>query len=639
MKVKRFKPCYAIGLFLALLSPAIMKAQTADKKLKKLSLEELMNIEVTSVSKSAEKLTEVASAIQVITQQDILRSAATSIPEALKLASNLQVSQVSSHHWAISARGFNNSYANKLLVMIDGRTVYSPLFAGVLWDAQNIMLEDVERIEIISGPGGSLWGANAVNGVINIITKNATETKGIVASATVGTFLDDMLEARYGGGLGQKFSYRVYGQYRDLDNTYLRNGNKNNDEWRSSQGGFNATWTPANDNELTFQGNFYGGRDKTGDKPSSMDGQNLMGKWKYTISEKSEFVVQAYADRTWRHDFASIFTDELYTYDIELQHSFALKANQKILLGAGYRYMDDWTQMSTSIIGFVPKDRKMSLFSSFVQDEISFFKDALKLTIGSKLQHNNFSGFELQPSARAAWVPYKQHTIWGAVSRAVRAPSRIDVDYNYHVNPSMPSLAGGPDFVSEKVIAYELGYRVQPTQSISLSLATFYNSYDDLRSVEVSPGTQIYHIKNGIKGSARGLEFLGNFLVTDKWSLKGGYSYFWKVLKNKPSNQNPQSASASLGSDAEHIGLVQSILNLPAGFQFDVVARYISDLPVPQSSPAVSSYYGLDARIGFQPVKHFEISVSGQNLLKKKHIETGNTQIDRSFFGKVTWRY
>lgn len=608
-------------------------------ELKKLSVEELMNIEVTSVSKRPERLIDAASAIQVITREDIQRSAATTVPEALRLSSNLQVTQLNSRHWIISSRGFNNIFANKLLVMIDGRTVYSPLFAGVFWDAQNVVLEDVDRIEIISGPGGTLWGANAVNGVINIITRNSKNTQGIFVSGAYGSALKKQVEARYGGSIGSKLAYRVYSQFSDRNETTLSNGNDDTDQWRHGQGGFQIDWDPSDVDVITLQGNFYGGKQHDSPNLLSIDGQNLMGKWSHTFSERSDIIIQAYADRTWRHDIT--IDDELETYDIDFQHHYVASKRHNLVWGMGYRFMDDETWNSTQFVGLLPTDRKMSLFSSFIQDEITLIPERLKFTLGSKLQHTNFTGFEIQPSARIAWTPQKkQHTLWSAVSRAVRAPSRIDVDYHipaYIVPPDRPSVAGGPNFISEKLIAYELGYRVHPTHLFSLSLATFYNHYDDLYSVEALPGTKTYQIQNGAKGYSKGAELSGNLQLIPNWRMRGGYTYFSKKLKNKPGNVTPASALTNLGVDAEHQFVLQSIMDLPKDFNLDITWRYVDDLPSTQFRTEVKSYFNLDTRLAWS-FKQLEISLVGQNLLKKQHVEFGN-YIPRSIYGKVIWRY
>ncbi|TZF86403.1 TonB-dependent receptor (plasmid) [Pedobacter sp. BS3] len=618
--------------------------QLSSQKLKDLSIEELMGIEVTSVSKTPEKLTEAASAIQVITQQDIQRSAATNVPEALRLVPNLQVTQLNSRHWIISARGFNSTFSNKLLVMIDGRTVYSPLFAGVFWDAQSVLLEDVDRIEVISGPGAALWGANAVNGVINIITKSAKDTQGLFVSAGGGTFLQRFAEARYGGKIGSEANYRIYAQHNDRDHTFLPNGTDNMDKWRFSQAGFDLDWNLSQADMLNVQGNFYMGKERDSPPASGIDGQNIMGKWTHNLSDSSNIIVQAYADRTWRVELdpENMLSDELTTYDFDFQHNLSPGKYHRFIWGLGYRFMNDKTHNFTQFVGFVPADRKMHLFSSFVQDEISV-SQKFKLTLGAKLQHTTFTGFEIQPNARLSYLLTKQQVLWAAASRAVRAPSRIDVDYHIPVYPlpdSVRHVAGGPDFASEKVMAYELGYRIQPFRGLSLSLATFYNQYDDLYSVVPLPDTKVYQIQNGAEGHSYGAELSGNYVLSTNWRLRGGYTYFFKKVKNKPDNVTDPATLAGLGVDANHQAVLQSILDLPANFQLDITARYSDPLPTTIYNLYVPAYFTLDTRIAWKFQKRLEFSVNGQNLLKKRHTEVGpNRQIPRNIYGKIVWRY
>lgn len=636
--------CFFVLIFLAVTSFSGF-SQDVDSlsiaSLKRLTIEELMNIEVTSVSKRPERLVEVASAIQVITRDDIHRSAATNIPEALRLASNLQVTQLNSHHWNISARGFNSAFSNKLLVMIDGRTVYSPLFAGVFWDAQNVLLEDVERIEIISGPGGTLWGANAVNGVINIITRSSKDTQGLFASTGAGSSIRKFAEARYGNKINDNISYRIYGQHYDRMPTLLKNGTDNVDKWNLTQGGFQIDWAATNADAMSVQGNFYGGIEKTDPKSSSIDGQNVMGRWTHVFSEKSELSIQAYYDRTWRIDVPSTIDDQLETYDIDVQHNFIVGNNHNIIWGGGYRLMDDQTWNRTQYVGFLPADRTMHLLSGFIQDEITLLPNKLKFTFGTKLQHTNFTGFEFLPSARITWIPKEHHMIWSAISRAVRAPSRIDADYHipaYKVPSNLPSVAGGPNFVSEKLIAYELGYRIQPSANASLSLATFYNSYDDLYSVEALPETSTYQIQNGVYGYSYGTELSGNFQLSVNWRLKAGYTYFRKNLKNKPENISDPSLLSTLGMDAKHQAVLQSIIDLPWNFSFDLTSRYVDGLPSTPYNSRVPAYAILDSRIAWQH-KGIELSVVGQNLLDQYHVEIGDKQIQRGIYGKITWKH
>jgi iron complex outermembrane receptor protein len=602
--------------------------------LKKLSIEELMNVEVevTSVSGHPEKYTEVASAIQVITNEDIRRSAATSLPEVLRLMPNLQVSQYNSYAWIIGARGFNAIFANKLLVMIDGRTVYSPLFAGVFWDAQSVLLEDVERIEVISGPGGTLWGANAVNGVINIITKSAAKTKGLYATVTRGTYLKNSGTARYGDNIGAHLSYRIFVQGHERSNTFVPGNTDNTDKWNFLQSGFRVDWQPPGKNKISWQGNVYGGTERTAPQHSAFDGQNVLGRWNHTFSERAEVTLQLYFDRTWRRDIPSTFSDELTTYDFDFQNRIGIGRRHNILWGAGYRKMHNLTQNSTLFVGFVPKDRDLELFGGFLQDEFLLIPEVFKITLGAKVQHNNFTGAEVQPSARVTYMPGKDHTLWAALSRAVRTPSRIDVDYHipvFPVAPSVQNVAGGPNFQSEKVVAYELGYRMQPLSSLFISLALFHNRYDDLYSVEVLPGTRTYQIQNGTQGHSEGIEFSGTFQPLKTWRIRGGYTYFKKKLENKPGRIYNFSA---LGNDANNRFLVQSILDLPWNFQTDVTVRYVESLP----EPYIPAYFAFDIRLAWV-YKILELSLTGQNLFKGRHKEFG-MEIPQNIYGRIACR-
>lgn len=618
-----------------------VSAQLSAQDIKSLTVEELMNIEVISVSKMPEKLTGVASAIQVITNQDIQRSAATSVPEALRLASNLQVTQVNSRHWAISSRGFTSTFSNKLLVMIDGRTVYSPLFAGVFWDAQQVMLEDVDRIEVISGPGETLWGANAVNGIINIITKSSKETQGLYAAAATGSNLQRLAEARYGGKAGTDITYRLYASYNRRNHTILTDGNDNTDNWDIAQTGFTMDWDVSEKNSVNVQGNFYMGKEYKSTTTPTIDGQNIMAKWIHKSSATSGFTLQAYIDRTWRTTIP--INDELYTSDLDFQHHSKIGKIHTIIWGVGYRYLNSKTQNNTRRVGFLPNDRKMQLLSGFVQDEIVVLPERLKVTIGTKLQHNEFTDFEVQPSVRLSYTPLKHHFIWAAASRAVRTPSRIDVDYfspPFPVPPTTPSITGGPDFNSEKLIAGELGYRTQPLSGLTVSLAGFYNVYDDLYSIEAIPGTRTSQIRNGVEGTTFGLEFSGNYVVSGSWNLRAGYTWLDKDLRNKPGNVANPAALGVLGTDANHMALLQSALNLPANMQFDVVVRYMDELPATLSNKRVPSYITMDSRIAWKYRKGLELSINGQNLFDKRHLEIGNgAEIPRGIFGKLILRY
>lgn len=607
--------------------------------LKKLPFEELFKIEITTVSRRPERLVDAASAIQVITPEEIRRSGATSLPEALRLATNLQVAQVDSRQWAISARGFNSTTANKLLVLIDGRTVYTPLFSGVFWDVQNVMLEDIERIEVISGPGATLWGSNAVNGVINVITKSARDTQGALLSAGGGSLLRGFGNARYGDKIGKDIYFRVYGMGFDRDNTDLQSGRDGVNTWHLGQGGFRADWLPASGANVKVQGNFYGGeiaQPAPGDV--TVDGQNLLGRWTQPLSGTSEVSLQLYWDRTQRRIPRAI-AEVLNTYDVEFQHRFLLDERHRFIWGADYRFLHDDVNNSKAI-AFLPGRRDLHLASGFLQDDITLLNDQLILTLGSKFEYNTYSGFEVQPSARLAWMPIANHTLWTAISRAVRTPSRIDTEVFAPATPPFALRGGGARFESETVIAYELGYRTELTERLGFSLSTFFNDYDDIRSVEPiagAPGQTI--ILNGLRAKSYGVELSLAWQATPWWRLRGGYTFFKKRIFFGDSQDVNRGRSE--GNDPHHQFLIQSMINLPANVEFDSVLRYVDNLN--QVGPLVPNYVALDLRLGWRPTPNWEFALVGQNLLEKRHPEFGapatRQEIPRSVYGKVTWKF
>jgi len=614
--------------------------------LKEKSLKELMEVMVTSVSKKAEKLSEAASAITVITQEDIRRSGATSLPEALRLAPNLEVAQVDSHEWAISARGFNSTTANKLLVLIDGRSVYTPLFSGVFWDVQDTVLEDIDRIEVISGPGATVWGANAVNGVINILTKSARDTQGFLLYGGGGTEQRAFGGVRYGGQLGTNAYYRVYTKYFDRDDTPLPNGVDGQDAWQMGQGGFRVDWYPGEANQLTVQGDGYGGAIN---QPANGDirvaGGNLLGRWSHTFSEESDLKAQFYYDRTHRQ-VPLTFAEDLDTYDFDLQHRFPLGERQDIVWGLNYRLSEDRVA-NTPNFAFLPAQLSFQLFSAFVQDEITLVRDRLRLTLGSKFEHNDFSGFEFQPSGRLSWTVTSRQTLWAAISRAVRTPSRIDQDFFVPNNSPPPpfALAGGPEFVSEELRAYELGYRVRPIDRLSFSLAAFYNDYDNLRSLEPgSPSGPPFTVGNGLEGESYGAELAGSYQMTSWWRWQAGYTYLQEHIRLKPGSLDFNQARGE-GSDPENQFSVRSSIDLPGDVELDAALRYVDVLQNIANGVrgTVPSYLELDVRLSWMPVKNLELSVVGQNLLDRQHPEfgfpTSRHEIQRGAFVKVTWRF
>lgn len=633
--------CLSIGCASTL--PAV--AQQAQQDFADLSLEQLANIDVTSVSKKSERLIDAAASVFVITHDDIRRSGATSLGEALRLAPNLQVAQTGADTFAISSRGFNNSnaLANKLLVLIDGRTVYSPVYSGVFWDQQDVMLEDVDRIEVISGPGGTLWGANAVNGVINIITKPASATQGGLVSMGGGdnAFGGAM---RYGGKLGDTGHLRVYGKASDFSNTENAAGTPLQDGWFLQQGGFRADWG-SEARKFTIQGDAYNGKsdDRTLGGPIKVDGLNLLARWNERFDSGSDLQVQTYFDRSDREDQAG-FQGDSDTYDIEFQHGIPLGAH-KILWGAGYRESHDTVQ-STSIGGpiaflvtsFQPESQTLKWENVFVQDEISL-TPMLKFTLGFKFEKNDYTGWENLPSARIAWKPTDSQLVWGAVSRAVRAPARLDRDFRLNLsvpilNFNQPAILGGPNFVSEVANVGELGYRSQAWNKLTYSITLFYSDYDKLRSGQPAPA----YIENMMGGYTYGIESWASYQATDTWRLSGGLMELREHLGLEPGSLDPTGPSA-LGNDPEHQFMLRSSFNLTPRHDFDVTVRNVSGL----HNPDVPGYTAFDARLAWRPEDNVELSATIRNLFDPGHVEFGDpataSEVARSFFLKAVMKF
>jgi iron complex outermembrane recepter protein len=632
--------------------------EVSTSSLKMLSVEDLMNVEVTSVTRHPQKLLDSASAIQVITQEDIRRSGATSIPEALRLADNLQVAQKNSHDWAISARGFNTALANKLLVMIDGRTVYTPLYSGVFWDVQDYPLEDIDRIEVISGPGGTLWGANAVNGVINIITKSAADTQGLYAEAGGGSQPENLEAARFGGSLGQNANYRVYGKFFDRGDEILTDGASAADAWHQGRTGFRMdSGGPAPD-KFTVQGDYYDGHEETAlGRDTNTSGDNVLGRWTRVFSDVSDLSLQAYLDQTHIEVPEGPLTiagtpfsppgtlyDDLTTYDVDFQHRFQVGPSNHVVWGLGYRLTHD-VDLNAPALGFLPAVLDQRLYSGFLQDELAL-RSNLSLTVGSKLEHNDYTGFEYEPNARLSWILDSTQALWGAISRAVRTPSRIDEDLSEGVPPYLVLLKGSTDFTSESVVAYELGYRAQLNSQFNASISTFYNHYNDVRSTSFTPLTVLpLYFSNNLEGDTDGVEFSGNYRISDDWSLHAGYTFLNEHLRVKPGGFDLDNALNET-ADPRHQLSLRSSLNLPMHTAFDADLRWVDELhtnngPTPGTVPA---YFELNTRLAWQASKRLELSVVGQNLLHNHHAEYGfpgptGVEIERSVYGKVAWRY
>lgn len=631
--------------------------------LKQMSVEELMNIEVTSVTRHPEKLLQAPSAIQVITREEIRRSGATSIPEALRLADNLEVAQKNSHDWAISARGFNTALGNKLLVMIDGRTVYTPLYSGVFWDVQDYFLEDIDRIEVISGPGGTLWGANAVNGVINIITKGAADTKGLYAEAGGGNQLEEFGGARYGGTLGSNVDFRVYGKYFDRADEVFENGSRAPDSWHQERGGFRLDSQASPQDALSLHGDFYDGHenvDTGGVGAGEAGGGNVVGRWTHVFSDESDLSLQSYYDRTHLVDPiapvylgstlelapAGYLRDDLTTFDTDFQHRFALGTRNRIVWGVGYRYTHDVVRNAPGL-GFFPAVFNQSLYSAFVQDEFLLGHEWSAI-VGSKLEHNDYTGFEVEPNVRLEWGFATGQALWSAISRAARTPSRIDRNFTEPTPPALVLLEGSSDFKSEYVTAYELGYRGGLGSRITGSVSTFYNVYSDVRSTSFTPGTIVpLYFQNNLEGRTWGVELSGNYQVLEHWSLHAGYDFLEEHIRVKP-GQFDLSKGLNETADPKHQFSIRTALNLPWHVNLDAALRWVDVLPTNSGLPGtpgnVPSYFEADTRLAWQAAGGLELSVVGQNLLHAHHLEYGfpsptTVEIQRSVYGKIAWRY
>ena len=635
----------ALVVAFALGSAAPSKADTREPArmpppdaLKKMTVEQLLDLDVTSVSRRPEKLLAVPSAIQVITSEDVRRSGATNLPEALRLASNLEVAQVDSRQWAITARGFNNVFAGKMLVMVDGRSIYTPLYAGVYWDVQDVMLYDLDRIEVISGPGATQWGANAVNGVINITTKSAKDTQGGVLIGGAGSELRSSGGVRYGGRTASGVFYRVYAEYFERDDAARVSGSRANDSWHLSQGGFRADWDTNASDAFTLEGDGYDGYlGQFGPDNTRVNGFNVLGRWTRTLGPASDLRVQLYFDRTHRRIPGS-FTQNLGTTDLDFQHRFSLGAGHDIVWGLGYRLAAD-DILNSPAEAFVPAEVTRASFNAFLQDEIALSKDRLALTLGTKVERNEYTGFEIEPSLRLAFTPDRRQTLWTAVSRAIRTPSRIDRDLYSPATPPF-RIAGGANVVSEILIAYELGYRVQVSPDVAVSLAAFVNHYDNLRSLEPlnPPAPFPVEASSGLQGRSSGAEATVDWRIGPAWRLHAGYTELRVHSEVQPGSRDRPTRD-SIARDPNHQLRVRSTWDISPHWECDTELRYVS----PISNQRVPGYTEANLRLGWSPTGAWEWSLAGQNLLHKQHAEFsapgGRREIQRGVYGKATWRF
>ncbi|HEX2827059.1 MAG TPA: TonB-dependent receptor [Burkholderiales bacterium] len=621
------------SLKLAGFGAAALLAATADAsvRIEELSLEQLSDVVITSVSKREEALASAAASIYVITGEDIRRSGATTLPEALRLAPNLQVARADANQYAITARGFNNTLANRLLVLIDGRIVYSPLFSGVFWEVQDVVLEDVQRIEVISGPGGTLWGQNAVNGVINVITKAAADTQGLMVSAGGGN-RQRAVTTRYGGTLGGGGHYRAYAKYFDQTHSKQGNGAGIMDESARQQAGFRADWGTAS-NGFTVQGDAYQSNIQQAPGGSrDLGGANLIARWNHVREDGSTLQAQAYYDRVER-DQPGTIREELDIFNAEFQHGLNLGHSHRFLWGASYRYAHDHIDNLTPFLGFLPPTRGLTWYSAFAQNEWRIVP-SLALTLGVKAEHNDYSGLEWLPNARVAWQISPERLLWSAASRAVRAPSRIDRELFAPTSPPFV-LGGGPQFRSEVSNVYEIGYRAQETRALSYSMTAFYHDHQRLRSFELTPGGGVFD--NRMEGTTKGIEAWGAYRVTPSWKIDAGWVEMRQSLRAEPGSTSTVT-TAGLGNDPHRWITLRSAFDLAKRYELDIMARYVSELPNPQ----VPSYTAVDARLGWKATPNVELSLLLQNLFDRRHPEWGpaanRAEYGRGIFFKVVLR-
>jgi iron complex outermembrane recepter protein len=623
--------------------PVCAVAQPTASSLADLSLEDLANLQITSVSRRAERLADAPASIYVITAEDIRRSGVTSLPEALRLAPILQVARIDASQYAISGRGFNNAIGNKLLVLIDGRTVYTPLFSGVFWDQQDVMLEDVERIEVITGPGATLWGANAVNGVINVLTRSARDTQGTLVSAGAGN-METGVAARHGIALGEQGGFRVYGKATRLQNTEQANGTAVADGRDWGQAGFRADWKAGRDG-FTLQGDGYNGRaEDRGPSPFAAfggvpqgrietSGANLLARWTRQL-DTSELRVQAYYDHTERDDI-NLFRPIADIFDVEAQHGFRAGEN-RILWGGGYRHGRDKVAPGMAFglvpVGFIPSSRSLEWWNVFVQGEFAL-SSTVDLTAGVKVEHNDYTGEEYLPSLRLAWKASQSFLLWGALSRAVRAPSRIDRELFFPTTPPF-AIAGGPNFESEVAEVVELGVRGQASRTLNYSLTAFWHEWDRLRS---GSATVPALIENKVQGPAYGVEGWGAWQAAAALRLSAGFSTLRKRLEAEAGASASSVNDPNLSNDPEFQWMLRASLNPAPRHELDATLRRVGKLP----NPAVPEYTAFDLRYAWRASRSLDLSATLQNAFDPEHPEFGaaasRSEIPRALYLAVRW--
>ncbi|HYL61397.1 MAG TPA: TonB-dependent receptor [Candidatus Methylomirabilis sp.] len=643
------------------------------------SIENLMDVEVTSVSKTEQKLSRVAAAVFVITQEDIRRSGATNIPDLLRMVPGMDVAQINGSTWAIGSRGFNSQFANKLLVMVDGRSVYSPTFSGVFWDTLDLPLADIDRIEVIRGPGGSIWGANAVTGVISIFTKKAAETAGTLVEAGGGNVQQGFGMVQYGGTLGKDTDFRVYSKYFNQDHLLDLTGQNGADGWYRLREGFRADSTLSPKDSLMFEGDISTGREGefgfelpavtspgfvAVPEEISLANGSLETVWNHTYSARSDSSLQFSYDQHRRDD--PLNPEKRNTFDIDFRHHLAVGDRQEIVWGLGYRETSD--QIGGSLtVAIIPAHRNLQLVNSFIQDEIALVQKKVYLTVGTKLEHNDFTGFEFMPSVRATWTPSDRHMLWTAVSRALRAPSQNDTDLVLNIGnigapggtPVLLRLLGNPNFKDEQLISYEAGYRTVVTSRLSIDLAAYVDDWDNAQTTEPSSSffeaspappheVQTLVYENLMYGEAHGIEIAANWKLKDSWSISSGFEYADQHLHTRANSRDTLTAEFVQESTPHHSAQLRSHVDLRRGLAWDASAYFVNPLANqgPLGNVRIPAYTRLDTGLTWKPLERFSVSVVGQNLLKDHHMEFEDIdgslqsgQIKRSAYAKLTWQF
>ena len=625
-----------------------------------LSLEALGQLEVVTASKAPESIWQTSAAIWVLTQEDIRRSGATSLPELIRLVPGVQVSRIDSDHWAVGVRGFADSFSKSLLVLIDGRSIYTPLFAGVYWGVHDVLLQDIDRIEVIRGPGGTIWGSNAVNGVINIITRPASATRGTAATIGAGNVSRGIAEVRHGGGNASGFDYRLSAKaFRRDPQAHAENAAW--DRWSLGQVGFRSDWQRSGGAAFTLQGDVYRGTNgqrvvvgvlsppsqQVIDDPMKISGGNIGATWRSAGGPRGTIEVRAYYDRT--NLDAPHFAESRDTIDVDFLHGITPSRRHHLSWGAGARWSPGRFRQTIPTIDFTPRHQTATLLSAFVQDDIALVSDRLFATVGAKIERNHYTGAETQPTVRLRWTPDAQQTLWGAVTRAVRTPSRIEADIAVTgfllASPlAFSQIAGNPDIEAESLIGYEMGYRRLFASRFHVDIAAFHNEYDRLMSnnlVVVLPPPYIllkFPFANGIEGAADGGELALDWNAAPWWRIGGAYSHVIVDLQNKAGDTDAAGVNRYEGSAPSNQVQVQSSLNLPRGVQFDQSYRYVSEL----RSHGVPAYHTGDIRLAWRASPSVELSLAGRDLFSPNHVEFPhspgpNVGIRRSIFASVSW--